>query len=118
MFKVQFTVSAARLDKLLEITFDLGLKDPKIEHHRSEQVEKVSSADPVRAADDDIMSLTEKRPQKGSIREKVVVTLEKLEAKHGVGQVTRKMLRERCTKLDVDAQIIYQLMNDGYLVTG
>lgn len=70
-----------------------------------------------RATDDDIMLLTEKRPSKGSMREKVIITLEKLEAKHGVGDVTRKMLRDRCARLGIDTQLLYQLMNDGYLVT-
>lgn len=117
MFKVQFTVSAARLDKLLETAFELGIRKPEIEHLRSEPMDEVPPAAPTRATDDDIMSLTERRPQKGSMRGKVVITLEKLEAKHGVGQVTRKMLRDRCTKLGVDTQILYQLLVDGYLAS-
>ena len=61
------------------------------------------------------MSLTDRRPQPGTMREKVVVALEKMEVKHGVGTVTRKALRDRCHKLGLDPQILYQLSSDGYI---
>ena len=117
MFKVQFAVSAARLEKLLEASFELGIKQPEIEHYRAEVTQVTEAKLPVagRARDDDIMSLTQKRPKKASVREKVVVTLEKLEAKHGVGEVTRKMLRDRCIHLGIETQILYQLMREGYV---
>jgi len=114
MFKVQFSVSAARLERLLSAADELGIKHSAIEHVRltDDPIEPETST---RAVDDDIMSLTDKRPTKGTMREKAIIVLEKLEVKHGVGQVTRKMLREQCKKLGLDPQILYQLMSDGYL---
>ena len=49
------------------------------------------------------------------MREAVLTTFEKLEKKHGIGNVSRVQLREDCTKKDLDSQIIYQLIRDGYL---
>ena len=63
----------------------------------------------------DIMSLTGKGAQKGSNREKILETLEKLEVKHGIGKVTRKMLRDELKKKGYDDQIIYQLVKGGFL---
>ena len=121
MFKVQFIVSAARLEKLLNTTEELGLKHSAIEHVRQEEdpIEQGAPVEPkipTRALDDDIISLTAKRPTKGSMREKVVIVLEKLEVKHGVGAVTRKVLRAQTKKLGLDPQILYQLTADGYIV--
>ncbi|MCK5644863.1 MAG: hypothetical protein KAJ19_28950 [Gammaproteobacteria bacterium] len=64
---------------------------------------------------EDKMSLTGKSAQKGSNREAILVTFEKLELKHGIGTVTRKMFREECTRKGQDTQIIYQLVREGYL---
>jgi len=61
------------------------------------------------------LSLTGKSAQQGSMREAVLTTFEKLEKKHGIGNVSRVQLREDCTKKDLDSQIIYQLIRDGYL---
>ncbi len=69
------------------------------------------------AAPGDKMTLTGKHAQKGSNREKILTTFEKLEVKHGIGSVTRKMLREECTRKGQDSQIIYQLVREGYLKT-
>jgi hypothetical protein len=66
---------------------------------------------------EDKMSLTGKSAQKGSNREKILTTFEKLEVKHGIGSVTRKMFRDECRKKEQDAQIIYQLVREGYLKT-
>jgi hypothetical protein len=63
----------------------------------------------------DRMSLTGKSAQKGSNREKILETFEKLEVKHSIGSVTRKMFREECAKKGQDTQIIYQLVREGYL---
>ena len=61
------------------------------------------------------LSLTGKEATKGSMRAKVLVTMEKLEVKHGVGSVTRNMLKEQLVKKDLDTQILYQLIREGYL---
>jgi len=63
----------------------------------------------------DIMSLTGKGAPKGSNREKVLHTLEKLEVKHGVGKVDRKMLREKLKRDGHNDQIIYQLVKRGFI---
>lgn len=66
---------------------------------------------------DDVLSLTGKTATKGSAREKILTTLEKMEVKSGIGSVTRKMLRDECTKKGQDSQIIYQLIREGYMKT-
>jgi SOS response regulatory protein OraA/RecX len=70
-----------------------------------------------RAGPESKMTLTGKSAQKGSNREAILTTFEKLEVKHGIGSVTRKMLREKCSEKGQDAQIIYQLIREGYLKT-
>lgn len=69
----------------------------------------------LRAGPDSKLTLTGKSATKGSNREAVLTTFEKLEVKHGIGSVTRKMLRAECEKKGQDAQIIYQLIREGYL---
>ena len=66
---------------------------------------------------DQILSLTGKNATAGSAREGILTVLEKLEVEHGIGTVTRKMLREKCSSLGQDSQIIYQLIREGYLKT-
>jgi len=61
------------------------------------------------------LSLTGKKASPNSQREEVLVVFEKLEKKHGIGNVTRDMLKEQCDKMDVAYQIIYQLVGAGYL---
>lgn len=132
MFKVHYIVSAAVLEKLINATDNLGIGHSNIEHlrqaDRPEEIKQLQVppkpiepvADAVknkRSTDADIVSLTNKRPTKDSMREKVVVVLEKLEVKHGIGGVTRKMLRAQCKRLGLDPQILYQLTADGYIVS-
>lgn len=69
------------------------------------------------ATPDDILSLTGKSATEGSARESILLTMEKLEKKNGIGTVSRKMLREECSKKGQDSQIIYQLIREGYLRT-
>lgn len=69
------------------------------------------------AGPDDKLTLTGKHAQKGSNREKILVTFEKLEVKNGIGNVTRKMFRDECATKGQDSQIIYQLIREGYLKT-
>lgn len=126
MFKVHYIVSAAALEKLLKATDDIAVRPSNIEHLRqADDPEKIKQlrAPPKtkvknkRATAGDIILLTNERPRKGSIRDKVVIALEKLEVKHGVGEVTRKMLRERCKTLSLDPQIVNQLTAKGYAVS-
>ena len=70
-----------------------------------------------RAGPDSRLTLTGKSAQKGSNREAILTTFEKMEVKHGIGSVTRKMFRDECRKKEQDAQIIYQLIREGYLKT-
>lgn len=78
---------------------------------------KVGPGTPVRSmiAGKQILSLTGKKATEGSNREEVLLTMEKLEKKNGIGTVTRDLLRNTCTKKGQDSQIIYQLVRDGYL---
>lgn len=70
-----------------------------------------------RSSPDERLSLTGKSATKGSNREKILTTFEKLEVKHGIGSVSRKMFREECAKKGQDSQIIYQLIREGYMKT-
>lgn len=64
---------------------------------------------------DTVLSLTGKKAQMNSNREKVLHLLEKLEAAQGIGTVTRKQLKKRCEEQGLDSQIFYQLVKDGYI---
>lgn len=70
-----------------------------------------------RIAGKQILSLTGKKATEGSNREAILLTMEKLEKKHGIGTVTRDLLRNTCSQMGQDSQIIYQLVRDGYLKT-
>lgn len=61
------------------------------------------------------IAMTGKKAQLNSNREKVLHTLEKLEANLGVGSVTRAELKEACDENGIDSQIIYQLVREGYI---
>lgn len=76
-------------------------------------VEKKSKPKVIRP--ETILSLTGKKAQLNSNREKVLHTLEKLEANLGIGSVTRAELKEACDQKGIDSQIIYQLVRDGYI---
>ncbi len=65
-----------------------------------------------------MLSLTGKKAAKGSIREKVLQALERMEKKHGVGTVDRKALKKQCDKTGIDAQILYQLIRGDYIKEG
>jgi len=128
MFKVSFTVPASRVEKLLDATSFVGFTDPSIEFQSS------TDGDPAilprgkrgpykthkaqkkrRPSDTQILSLTEKTTTPGSKRSEVTAALEKLEKKHGIGKVTRKMLREQCNVQGIDHQVIYQLIHEKYI---
>lgn len=128
MFKVTFTLQAARLEKLLSAASSAGFSEPSINYAaptaealdptRKRGPYKKSGEDkPVRrrGRDHEILSLTAKKTSAGTKREAVTIALEKLEAEHGIGKVTRKMLREKCTEDKLDHQVIYQLLHEGYL---
>jgi len=125
MFKISFTVSTSRLEKLLETVEEVGFADYDIEFQRptTDRKPQTMSArrDPhktqqkKRATDSQILSLTTKKTRPGTKRAELPEALEKLEAKHGVGKVTRKMLRDKCTELGIDHQVIYKLLREGYL---
>jgi len=61
------------------------------------------------------LTMTGKSATQGSMRHQVLTAFEKLEKKHKIGNVSRDMLREYCNDKDLDSQIIYQLIRDGYL---
>ena len=81
----------------------------------AKEPEAKTNSKKTRSSPDEKMSLTGKSATKGSNREKILVTFEKLEVKHGIGSVTRKMFREECARKGQDSQIIYQLIREGYL---
>lgn len=68
-----------------------------------------------RMAQDTTLTMTGKTAQKGSVREAILVTFEKLEKKHGIGNVTRRMLRQTTTADGIDSTVIGQLIAQGFL---
>jgi hypothetical protein len=62
-----------------------------------------------------VLTMTGKSAQKGSTREKILLTFEKLEAKHDIGTVTRDMLRKETSKQGLDSTVIGQLIAGGFL---
>ena len=78
-------------------------------------VEEETPRKAIRTNGSAILTMTGKRPQAGSLRETVLTIFEKLEAKHGIGSVSRKMLREAVVKKDINVQNVAQLMKGGFL---
>ena len=115
MFRVTFNVSSGRLEKLLQAAKFINMPDPEIVYNGEAKGAVVTVRK--RANGEQVVSLTGKKATKGSMREKILVTLEKLEVKWGVGTVTRAEFREIVVKKDQDPQIIYQLIREGYIKT-
>jgi len=113
-----FTVTIANIhDKQLgPLVALIGTKrySVRLTHHEDQPAPEAS---PVRAqmSNGTFLSLTGKSAQKGSMRESVLKTMEKLEQKHGIGNVNRGMLKEKLNEKELDTQILYQLLRDGYL---
>lgn len=82
--------------------FKLGWNDPRKKHGK-------------RMSPDTILVLTGKSAQKGSQRERILLEHEKLEKKHGIGSVTRKMLNKHIGGLSIDTTVIGQLIKGGFL---
>ncbi len=59
--------------------------------------------------------LTGKTAQKGSQRERILLEHEKLEKKHGIGSVTRRMLNKQISGLSIDTTVVGQLIKGGFL---
>lgn len=118
MLKVTFTVSAAKLEKLLAAAQSIKISDPEIKFDgREDQLGWDDSRKPkkARANGAQILSMTGKQAMKGTNREKILVIFEKLEKKHGISQVDREMLKDACWKRDLDPYVLSQLINEGYL---
>jgi len=103
--------------KLGEVIASIGTKKYPVRVTHFLHPDQVDIPDPKKeyAKPMDIMSLTGKGAGKGSKRAAALVVLEKLEKKHGIGRVTRKMLREELSALGHNDQILYQLTRDGFL---
>lgn len=85
--------------------------------HHPEQEQSSKTVGRKQMSDDTFLSLTGKSAAKGSMRAKVLDAMERLEKKHGIGSVNRGMLKEEIVKKELDTQILYQLVRDGYLKT-
>ena len=116
MFKVTFTVSAAKLEKLLAAAQSVKIADPDIKFNGAAAETPVTKSKK-RGNGEQILSLTGKQAQRGTNREKILIIFEKLEKKHGIGQVDREMLKDACWKRDLDPYVLSQLINEGYLKT-
>lgn len=112
-----FTVTIRNVHdrQLGELVARIGTKkwSVSLTHHGEEPKEKEAKRRYVN--DDTFISMTGKKATKGSMREKVLETMEKLEVKHSIGSVTRGMLKERLVEKKLDTQILYQLIREGYL---
>lgn len=100
------------LDQILSVHSGVTFQ---VKPNAEEEAPKKPNGKKRHASNDDVLVLTGKHATKGSAREKILLTLEKMEVKTGIGSVTRKMLRDECSKQGQDAQIIYQLIREGYM---
>lgn len=114
MFRVTFNVSSGRLEKLLQAAKFINMPEPEIKYN-GEAKGAVVTVKSKRANGEQILSLTGKKANKGSNREKILVLLEKLEVKHGPGSITREELKEACWKKEIDPYVLSQLINGGYI---
>jgi len=87
----------------------------RLTHHEEESESKAAPGKRVYVNDDTFISLTGKSATKGSMREQVLDTMERLEKKNGIGSVTRGMLKAELAEKELDTQILYQLIREGYL---
>jgi hypothetical protein len=62
-----------------------------------------------------ILSLTGKKPQKGTKREQMLKMLERLEKSNGIGTVTRRTFRQSIEAKGLETTVISQLVHDGYI---
>jgi len=115
MFTVTITnISDKQLGPLVAL---IGTKRYSVRLTHSAEDQPAPDAAPVRVQlnNDTPLSLTGKNATKGSMRESVLKTMERLEKKHGIGSVTRGMLKEKLVEKELDTQILYQLVREGYL---
>ena len=117
-----FTVTIKNVhDKSLgELISKIGTKkwSVRLTHNEDEETTKRAydrSAKRTHMTADTVISLTGKKAAKGSMREKCLEAMELLEKKHGIGSVTRGMLREDLGAKNLDTQVLYQLVREGYL---
>ena len=61
------------------------------------------------------LTMTGKRPQKGSALEKALEGFEKLEAKHGIGSVSMAMLQEDCGRRKLQEKTAGRLLKAGFV---
>lgn len=128
MFKVTFEVSASGLERLLAAAGEQGINNQRIDYEdtprmakeskpATKQKRKVKKQKRVKQADTDLMivSLSGKKAVAGSMREGCLIALEKLEAEHGIGTITRGTLRKRVEDLGLGRQVIYQLLKTGHI---
>jgi hypothetical protein len=114
---MMFTVTIRNVHdrQLGELVAGIGTKkwSVSLTHHAENQEEKATKKKYV--GDSTFISLTGKKATKGSMRERVLETMEKLESRNGIGSVNRGMLKEELIKEKLDTQILYQLVREGYL---
>jgi len=65
-----------------------------------------------------MLSLTGKKAQSGTKRERALLSMERMEKRNGVGTVDRAALKKRCVDMDIDHQIVGQLISGGYIKEG
>ncbi len=108
------TIEDLKPKQLLTLIDSLPFVPMHISKSKAEEP-KANGTKKGRAGPSSKLSLTGKHATKGSNREAILTTFEKLEVKHGIANVTRKMLRAECERKNQDAQIIYQLIREGYM---
>ena len=117
MFNV--TIKNVPDSKLGELVAQIGTKkySVRVAHvpHR-DQTELKKLGSPAKRMDSNtILTMTGKSAAKGSQRASIMTAFEKLEKKHGIGKVSRVMLRREVARLKFDPTVVGQLIKDGYL---
>jgi len=114
-----FTVTIENVhDKQLgALIAQIGTRKHRVHLTHHPEVQPAPGAALVRKqmGDDTFLSLTGKKGREGSMREKVLEMMELLEKEHGIGNVTRGMLKEKLVKAKFPTPIVYQLVHDGFL---
>ncbi len=115
---MMFTVTIRNVHdrQLGELVARIGTKkwSVRLTHHGEEEPAN-KPAKRKYVDDSTFITMTGKTATEGSMREKVLEAMEKLEKRKGIGSVTRGMLKEELVKKELDTQILYQLVREGYL---
>ncbi len=120
--KITYTITITGMRETQMRPILAALKESNLKYELAADVDMDASAKKLngtkhgkRMSPDTPLILTGKTAQKGSQRERILLEHEKLEKKHGIGSVTRRMLNKQIGGLSIDTTVIGQLIKGGFL---